>query len=294
MSNNKTLLAFWRRFTVVTLALTVLLVAAPAWADDEDGEEEQRHVIVRKLDLENCPQWHKGSFLGVELTNLSPELRSHFGVPDDQGVMISRVVADSAASAADLRVGDIISRLDGESVASASDLGREIHRQEGGSVVEIEYFRDGRPASTTATLEEKKRCAIDIGHYLEGIDWDNIGRISQDALEGIDWETIGTESLQISNEALEQALEGLHQAFENKDWQIHFEKLEGMELEGLEERMEELQERLQELEKRIEKEAESVEREHDQARHEMERVREEMERVEAEHERMAEEISEPN
>ena len=53
---------------------------------------------------------HSGKVLGVGLTDLTPELREHFGVGGDAGVMISRVVEDSPAAKAGLRVGDIIER----------------------------------------------------------------------------------------------------------------------------------------------------------------------------------------
>ena len=41
-----------------------------------------------------------GGYLGVSLVDLTPELRDHFGVPDDLGVMIGRVEQDTTTPGA--------------------------------------------------------------------------------------------------------------------------------------------------------------------------------------------------
>jgi len=61
----------------------------------------------------------RGGFLGVQLTDLTAELRTHFGVAADAGVMVAKVVDDSAAFRAGLAAGDIITRVDGESIGSS-------------------------------------------------------------------------------------------------------------------------------------------------------------------------------
>ena len=37
-------------------------------------------------------------YIGVQLITLTPELRRHFGVPDDRGVMVSKVIEDTPAA----------------------------------------------------------------------------------------------------------------------------------------------------------------------------------------------------
>lgn len=95
----------------------------------------------------------KGGFLGVQLTDLTSELRSHFGVATDEGVMVSKVVDDSAAFRAGLAAGDIITRVDGESMGSAGDLTRAIRSQEEGETVNMEIWRDGSIETIAATLD---------------------------------------------------------------------------------------------------------------------------------------------
>lgn len=98
--------------------------------------------------------WTRGAFLGVQLTELTPELRRHFGVPEDQGVLVASVVEDSAAARAGVQVGDIVTGLDGEAIASAVQLARAVGKREGDTTVSLELWRDGRIEVLSATLEE--------------------------------------------------------------------------------------------------------------------------------------------
>ena len=104
-----------------------------------------------------APPVREGAFLGVQMTELSSELRVHFGVPEDAGVMVSKVVDDSPAARAGVEVGDIISAVDGEIVSSGRSLARAIRGHEGGTAVTLEIWRDGQVETLTATLEERKR-----------------------------------------------------------------------------------------------------------------------------------------
>ncbi len=97
----------------------------------------------------------KGGFLGVQMTELTPELRAHFGVPEDAGVMVSKVVDDSPASRAGVQVGDVISGVDGETVSSGGALARAIGGHQDGEAVILEVWRDGSLETLTATLEER-------------------------------------------------------------------------------------------------------------------------------------------
>ena len=96
----------------------------------------------------------KGGHLGVALSELTPELRTHFGVPDDLGVMISQVLEDSPALVAGIEVGDIITAVDGEDISSPDELAREIRSREGGDTVVLNAWRDGQLLKINATLEE--------------------------------------------------------------------------------------------------------------------------------------------
>src|ERR1700674_1056075 len=72
------------------------------------GEDGQEKVI------EGTGTLAKRGYLGVELSELTPELRAHFGAPESAGVMVARVAAGSPAEKGGLNVGDIITSLYGQ------------------------------------------------------------------------------------------------------------------------------------------------------------------------------------
>ncbi|MFQ5528518.1 MAG: S1C family serine protease, partial [Thermoanaerobaculia bacterium] len=99
---------------------------------------------------------HGGGFLGVGLTELTSELREHFGAPGDAGVMVSKVMDNSPAFKAGLSVGDIITGVDGEDVSNGSALARMIRGHAEGDEVVLSVLRDGATQSITAAIEERE------------------------------------------------------------------------------------------------------------------------------------------
>lgn len=148
----------------ILVALVLVTLAFAAQADDEsEDRRHSRHTIMIKgfgggghhgalMELLGA----KGGFLGVTMTELTPELRTHFGVLEDAGVMISRIVADSPAERAGLRVGDVITRVDDDDVDSSMSLKHAISQREDGEAVVLEIWRDGQMETVTANLEERE------------------------------------------------------------------------------------------------------------------------------------------
>lgn len=160
------------------LALALLLPALaqagePGEAKEKDKEKkvERKVVAVRVLDGEEPDvkfipfdgKLGPRSYLGVGLTDLTPELRSHFGVPDDAGVMVSRVDPGSPAEKAGLKVGDIVTSFDGKSIESSFDLRLRVREAEDGAQAPIEVWRGGRAQTLTANLEKRERPELDLG-----------------------------------------------------------------------------------------------------------------------------------
>lgn len=193
----------------------------------------------------------RGGYLGVELTSLTAELRSHFGAPDDAGVMVSRVQEGSPAEAAGLRVGDVITSVDGEPVASPQKLGLAVRTHEPGETVELVLVRDGRALDFDVEVGERERQAFDVAPLLrwqgEGgeIDLDALRERSGDGPHVFHFRSEeGGEPMVFEF----QGLEGLERSLEGMDWQ----QLVAPRRETLE-RIEELEQRLQELERELER-----------------------------------------
>jgi membrane-associated protease RseP (regulator of RpoE activity) len=96
------------------------------------------------------------AFLGVSLTNLSPELREHFGAPKDAGVIVESVQKDSPAEKAGVRVGDIVLGVDGADIASASDLRKALAEKKDGDSVRIEVLRGRARQTLVATVKQRE------------------------------------------------------------------------------------------------------------------------------------------
>lgn len=152
-------------------------VAAPgeaARSADDATEDRREMVVMTRVEGDGEPvtltRVRGGGYLGVELTPLSPELRAHFGVPEDRGVLVARVREDSPAERSGVQVGDVVTALEGEAVESPWDLGVAVRRHEAGEDVVLEVWRDGRPLDFQATVEERDRERVDLSRFLQGPD----------------------------------------------------------------------------------------------------------------------------
>ncbi len=137
-------------FSTATMASAGTEAATPA-------AEKERKVIVHKIEHPGGAgfSW-RGTMLGVGFVPLTPELRAHFGAPEDAGVMVSKVVADSAAQAAGIEVGDIVLKVDGQAVGEEHGLHKLIRERKAGDTIAIEVLRDGRQQTLSATLKESE------------------------------------------------------------------------------------------------------------------------------------------
>lgn len=131
---------------------------APGVEDDKYRVEDDESRIEKKIVIERVGHGGHGpgNFFGVQMNELTRELRVHFGVPEDVGVLVSRVVSDSPAERAGVRVGDVLARVAGEDVTSSRKLRHLILRREHGETVDLEVWRDGRVESLSATLEVRE------------------------------------------------------------------------------------------------------------------------------------------
>ena len=98
------------------------------------------------------------AWLGVQLQALNDDLRDALDLDEDiEGVLVAEVLEDSPAEEAGLEDGDVIISLDGEDMASVGDLVQAINDHSPGDKVRIAVIRDGRRATITAELGERKR-----------------------------------------------------------------------------------------------------------------------------------------
>ncbi len=162
-------------FGAVAWGLVLGLTAWTGVARADDGDENgpgrkmvHKHIVIVDKDGKekvydgDGPMMRRG-YLGVSLTELTPELRAHFGVPEDSGTMVSRVEPGSPADKAGIKVGDIVTRIDGNAVESSWDVSSKVRGFDDGQQIPIEVWRNGKAQSFTAAIVQKERPELDMG-----------------------------------------------------------------------------------------------------------------------------------
>jgi len=230
------------KHTVLSASLLIAFSVMPLVAQESDqAQPVQRRARVMA--------WHGagGGFLGVQILALTPELRAHFGVPEDVGILVARVDEGGPAESAGIQVGDIVTAVDGETVDAGTSLSRLIRRKEEGDTVTIELYRNGGLESYPVVIAERERSVVDFAGYrfMPG-DFDF---------------TISSEGLHLDAEArdaIRDAMGGLKERFDSDEWQDRLKRFEQLDFSVIQERMEEVEKRLRELERELD---ESQERE---------------------------------
>lgn len=216
--------------------------------DDDEGSHEYRFF----------EGLHGRGFLGVQLMSLTPELRVHFGLSEDVGVMVAKVEANSPAEQAGVQVGDILTELDGETVDSSRKLARYVRRKEEGDTVSLGLWRDGGAQTVFVTIAERQRNVMRLGgpgSPLHGI------KVLDGPHEKFSFAWDG-ENFSIDEdiaEALGHAMQGLEEHFDSEEWQERLERIKSMDWSGVQKRMEELESRLKALERELEQEEQKKE-----------------------------------
>jgi len=162
-------------FGAVAWGLVLGLTAWTGVARADDGDENgpgkkvvRKHIVIVDKDGKekvydgDGPMMRRG-YLGVGLTELTPELRAHFGVPGDSGTMVSRVEPGSPADKAGIKVGDILTRIDGNAVESSWDVSSKVSGFDDGQQIPIEVWRNGKAQNLNAAIVLKERPELDMG-----------------------------------------------------------------------------------------------------------------------------------
>ncbi|MFO7608555.1 MAG: PDZ domain-containing protein [Candidatus Krumholzibacteriia bacterium] len=121
------------------LALGALLAASPALAGDS-------------------------GYLGVRLQDLTPAMAKALQLGDQEGVLVSEVVADGPAQQAGLQDGDVIVAFAGKPLADYSSLTAAVRAGKPGDKVDVTVLRDGK----------RKTLEVELGEAEDGFSWRSI------------------------------------------------------------------------------------------------------------------------
>jgi len=93
-------------------------------------------------------------WLGVLIQDVNRDLAESFGMDKPRGALVAKVVPDSPAEKAGLKVGDIITRFNGKPVVLSSNLPPLVGVTPVGKKVPVEILRNGGVKSLYVTLGE--------------------------------------------------------------------------------------------------------------------------------------------
>ena len=104
-------------------------------------------------DLQQYGQVRRGTIGYVEVAPLAPDTAQQLGVPDGRGVLVRRMLRDSAAYQAGLRPGDVIVSFNGTTLIDGGHLSRLIQDARIGAVVPVGVIREGRRIEVRIPVE---------------------------------------------------------------------------------------------------------------------------------------------
>lgn len=245
----------------MVLGFVVMGWTAPKAVPNQEQEREQRdeqrserrdkrvRVRVGKNPCVFVSSGHKRGTLGVQLTDLTSELRAHFGAPAATGVMVSKVVSDSPAEKAGFQVGDVITAVDGEEVSSSNEVSRRIRRKGDGEVSTLQVYRDKGLMTLDATIEARERSEVDLGgmfvdcEELEGLE--SLEELEE--LEDFDFQ------FEFDEEQIRESVERATEYLRSPEFRSQWEWVERWDEDELEEKLEEMEEKLEKMEKELKK-----------------------------------------
>jgi len=94
-------------------------------------------------------------WLGVGVQDVSAPVAKTYGVPANQGAIISDVAPNGPGAKAGLQRGDVITQLNEQPVQGANDLKLKIGELRPGTTAQLKIVRDGKPQDVSLTLGEQ-------------------------------------------------------------------------------------------------------------------------------------------
>lgn len=117
-------------------------------------------------------------YIGVNIQDITPDLRQAFKLPNgQQGVLVTGVNDKSPAEKAGFKAGDVIVSIDGESTKSTGQLRSQIAVKSIGDKVTIGVLREGKQSNVSVNLAEPEKTVASISSkyskLLEGAQFED-------------------------------------------------------------------------------------------------------------------------
>jgi serine protease Do len=103
------------------------------------------------------------SYLGVNIREIDSERAKELKLKEEAGVEITRIVEDSPAAKAGLKVGDVVLAYNGERVEGMEQFSRLVRETPPGRDVRLLISRDGNSQTLTAKITSRKLTPFVVG-----------------------------------------------------------------------------------------------------------------------------------
>jgi serine protease Do len=94
-------------------------------------------------------------YLGVAVSDLTPQVSNRFGVSAESGALIAKVEPGGPADGAGIRAGDVVTGLDSTDIRSSGDLLSALRQYQPGDKVELTILRDSQESTFDLRLGER-------------------------------------------------------------------------------------------------------------------------------------------
>ena len=109
----------------------------------------------------------KRGFLGINIKKVDADEAKKIGLSKPNGVEITRVVKNSGAEIAGMKVNDVILKINNKEINSTPELQELVARFRPGNKLIIDIFRDGNVQQVTVRLQGIKKEKNNLGHQLK-------------------------------------------------------------------------------------------------------------------------------
>jgi serine protease Do len=94
--------------------------------------------------------------LGINAEDLTSQLGSYFGAPNNAGVLVREVRPGTPADKAGLKAGDVITKVEGKEIRNLADLRAQLREKSNQPAVNMSVLRKGSEISVTVPIEKPR------------------------------------------------------------------------------------------------------------------------------------------
>jgi len=134
------------------------------------------------LQLTEHGEVKRGRF-GAQGQDLTPQLAQAFGIPLNNGFIVTQIESGSPAASSGLEVGDVIVTANGRKIRSAADMHNLVGLLRLGQSVDLKLFRQSKTMNLTAVIKPIDIAYIDGSKLHEKLAGAKIGEIRETKLQ---------------------------------------------------------------------------------------------------------------